>query len=200
MLTKAEKQRILKRHPESMSKEQFYKLCHITKSSARRLLEDGIVPCQIKPSATHKYVIATKDVICYLERRLQTQQEPEQPERASPTPTRQSHPAPKLKSGIIPKELRDCLLPVIENALSSYPDVMKLAEVSEAIGYSPNSLLKWCKQGRIRSIKTQAYLIPKPWLINFMLTIDFLNMRCVSGWHRQTIHPVINAYLRKHRT
>lgn len=192
MLTKAEKQRILKRHPKSMSKEQFYKLCHISKSHARRLLEDGIVPCLIKTSATHKYVIATEDVISYLERRPYENKRQDHSKRLEF--------APKLHAEVIPRKLRGLLIPVIEDTLAPYPDVMTLSQVSEAIGYSDKSLVKWCRQRRIRSFIIKSYMIPKPWLIEFMLTIDFLNMRSVSWWHRQTIHPVINAYLRKHKT
>lgn len=32
--------------PDVMSKDQFYKLCHISKSTARYLLQTGKVPCQ----------------------------------------------------------------------------------------------------------------------------------------------------------
>ena len=67
MLTKKERERILRDYPETISKEQFYKLCQISKSHARMLLTSGVVPCQITRRATHKYVIATVDVIAYLE-------------------------------------------------------------------------------------------------------------------------------------
>ena len=32
--------------PDVMSKDQFYKLCHISKSTARYLLQTGKVPCR----------------------------------------------------------------------------------------------------------------------------------------------------------
>ena len=67
MLTKKERERILRDYPETISKEQFYKLCQISKNRARELLIRGVVPCQITKRATHKYVIATLDVIAYLE-------------------------------------------------------------------------------------------------------------------------------------
>lgn len=192
MLTRAEKQRILKRHPESMSKEQFYKLCHISKSHARRLLEDGIIPCLIKTSATHKYVIATEDVISYLERRPYEYQRQDH--------SKQHESAPKLHAEVIPRELRDLLLPVIEEAFAPYPDVMTLSQVSEAIGYSDKSLVKWCRQGRIRNFIIKSYMIPKPWLIDFILSLDFINMRNVSSWHRKMIYPIIAAYLKKKKS
>ena len=60
-------QSILSEFPEKMSKEQFYKLCHISKNHARALLTSGTVPCRVNQRATHKYEIATLDVIAYLE-------------------------------------------------------------------------------------------------------------------------------------
>ena len=47
MLTKKERERILRDYPETISKEQFYKLCQISKNRARELLIRGVVPCQI---------------------------------------------------------------------------------------------------------------------------------------------------------
>lgn len=47
MLTKKERERILRDYPETISKEQFYKLCQISKNHARMLLTSGVVPCQI---------------------------------------------------------------------------------------------------------------------------------------------------------
>ena len=67
MLTKKERERILRDYPETISKEQFYELCQISKNHARELLTSGVVPCQITRRATHKYVIATADVIAYLD-------------------------------------------------------------------------------------------------------------------------------------
>lgn len=66
ILTKKERERILRDYPETISKEQFYKLCQISKNRARELLIRGVVPCQITRRATHKYVIATLDAIAYL--------------------------------------------------------------------------------------------------------------------------------------
>ena len=48
--------------PEILSKEQFYKLCHISKSTALHLLRNGIVPCIDSGMKTRCYKIKKADV------------------------------------------------------------------------------------------------------------------------------------------
>ena len=52
--------------PDVISKEQFYKLCHISKSTALYLLSSGTVPCRCSGKATHSYQIKKEDVKKYL--------------------------------------------------------------------------------------------------------------------------------------
>ena len=55
--------------PEILSKEQFYKLCHISKSTALHLLRNGIVPCVDSGMKTRCYKIKKADVQDYLSKR-----------------------------------------------------------------------------------------------------------------------------------
>ena len=55
--------------PETLSKEQFYKLCHISKSTALHLLRNGIVPCIDSGMKTRCYKIKKADVKEYLNKR-----------------------------------------------------------------------------------------------------------------------------------
>ena len=55
--------------PETLSKEQFYKLCHISKSTALHLLQSGIVPCVNSGMKTRCYQIKKEDVQEYLSKR-----------------------------------------------------------------------------------------------------------------------------------
>lgn len=48
--------------PDVMSKDQFYKLCHISKSTARYLLQTGKVPCQYTGKKTRCHQIRKEDV------------------------------------------------------------------------------------------------------------------------------------------
>lgn len=55
--------------PEILSKEQFYKLCHISKTTALHLLRNGIVPCSNSGMKTRCYKIKKVDVQEYLSKR-----------------------------------------------------------------------------------------------------------------------------------
>ena len=52
--------------PEMMSKEQFYKVAHISKATALYLLSSGKIPCKDSGKKTRRYRIRTDDVIFYL--------------------------------------------------------------------------------------------------------------------------------------
>ena len=47
---------------EIISLEQLYKMLHISKRKAAWMLQNGIIPCEIRPTKTHRYVIQMEDV------------------------------------------------------------------------------------------------------------------------------------------
>lgn len=55
--------------PDVMNKDQFYRLCHISKSTALHLLKSGKVPCEWTGKKTRCYKIKKEDVRAYLEER-----------------------------------------------------------------------------------------------------------------------------------
>lgn len=55
--------------PKVMTKEQLRKLCHISKNTARILLQSGKIPCIYSGGLTRCYKILKKDVIAYLAHR-----------------------------------------------------------------------------------------------------------------------------------
>lgn len=54
-------------YPNGLSKEQFYKIAHISKATARYLLQSGKVPCKDTGKKTRCYLIQIEDVIFYLQ-------------------------------------------------------------------------------------------------------------------------------------
>ena len=66
MTTLLEFYKILEQYPDSMTKDQFYRIAHISKRHAKYLLDSGLVPCINTGKKTRKYHIATHDVITYL--------------------------------------------------------------------------------------------------------------------------------------
>ena len=49
--------------PETISKEELYKICHISKQTARYLLQSGKIPCECSGKKTRCYKIKKEDVI-----------------------------------------------------------------------------------------------------------------------------------------
>lgn len=62
-------QKLCMEYPEKISKEQLYKICHISKRKASYLLENGLIPCQDSGKMTRKYTIALKDVATFIDAR-----------------------------------------------------------------------------------------------------------------------------------
>ena len=55
--------------PDVMSKETFYKICHISKATALELLQTKKVPCRYIKK-THTYRIKKTDVMKYMDERM----------------------------------------------------------------------------------------------------------------------------------
>ena len=55
--------------PDILSKEQIYKLCHISKETARFLLKSGLLPCKYSGKKTRCYQVARADVQAYMKER-----------------------------------------------------------------------------------------------------------------------------------
>ena len=57
--------------PDELTMEQFYKLCHVSKKTARYLLRSGKIPCKYTGKRTHSYTIRKEGVIAFLKDREQ---------------------------------------------------------------------------------------------------------------------------------
>ena len=51
---------------EIISLEQLYKMLHISKRKAAWMLQNGIIPCEIRNTPTHKYSVRKEDVLAYI--------------------------------------------------------------------------------------------------------------------------------------
>jgi predicted component of type VI protein secretion system len=63
---------LLKEYPSVINKNQLYRICHISKRTAKHLLDNGYIPCVNSGKKTRKYKIELTDVIKYLEARDKT--------------------------------------------------------------------------------------------------------------------------------
>ena len=116
-------QHILDEYPEYITKEQLYRICHISKKTAQNLLESGEIPCTDTGKKTHRFLIAAVDVVDYLRRR-------------------DSEPKPEPDAGVAEQ---------IRSALALYPDVLSVMQVSAITGRYPQTVTKWCRSQYIKS-------------------------------------------------
>ena len=136
-------QQILDEYPEYITKEQLYQICHISKKSAQNLLESGEIPCIDSGRKTHRFLIATADVVDYLHRR-------------------DSAPGPAADETAVEK---------IRAALALYPDVLSVAQVSELTGRRSSTVTKWCRLNYIENIYAGGKNhIPKASLADFLVS------------------------------
>lgn len=54
---------LLTEYPATISMDQLYKICHISKRKARWLLEHGVIPCEDNGNQTRRFAIKLTDVI-----------------------------------------------------------------------------------------------------------------------------------------
>lgn len=136
-----------KEYPETISMEQLYRICHISKRKARWLLEHGVIPCQDSGKQTRRFFIRLEDVICFLEQwdaGLLADIIP-QGIFSSSSP----HPVRPARQVLDETGLCTYLLGCWEN----WPDMLTTRQASELGGYSVNALNRWWNLGQIQGVK-----------------------------------------------
>ncbi len=169
--------------PDVMNKDQFYRLCHISKSTALHLLKSGQVPCEWTGKKTRCYKIKKEDVKAYLEERAVF------PELYSaPRGWYGSHYVARL-SAELPEEVLRQMHDYYTGLLKKYKDVVTVQEVAALTGYSKTTINNWCNKGALKSFrKQQIFYIPKIFLADFFCSLTFRSITRKSLWHIQTLN------------
>ncbi len=170
----------LQGYPSYISKEQLCKICHISKRTALRLLEDGSIPCKSNGKQTRKYQIALADVEAFLLKRQA---------RIKINP-REARNVYRPMSA----EMKSLLPHVVTDWLEPYPDVLSVDEVVEITGYGSSSVVKWCKKEDLQHYCIgRKFFVPKTWLQEFMLSERFWGIHVKSHIHRQSLASLERA-------
>ncbi|QGZ99294.1 helix-turn-helix domain-containing protein [Dehalobacter restrictus] len=173
---------LIDRYPEFITKDQFYKICHISKNTAHHYLENGFIPCIDSGKKTRRYKIALKDIIFFLEDRDKNPEKYYLPNhynnpflpseirqyKAKPRPDTYKY-AYKLK-GL--KEVKN-YQKYLEQQFADYPDMLTRPQVQQITGYSVDTILLWCKSGKVRYIRHHnAYLLQKKSVIDYIFNLE----------------------------
>ena len=153
--------------PEVMNKEQFFRICHISKSTALHLLKSGKVPCEWSGKKTRCYKIRKEDVKAYLEERAIF------PELYSaPKGWYGTHYVARLSKELPEDTLRQ-MHGYYEKLLRKYPDVVTVKDVVALTGYTLTTVHNWCSRGFVESLsKGTEVLYPENFSCGFLLLPD----------------------------
>lgn len=169
--------------PDVITKEQFYRICHISKSTALYLLKSGVVPCEYSGKKTRCYKIKKDDVQKYLESKGKF------PEYyAAPKGWYASNCTATIP-GKLSEDTTKKLYAYYNELLSDYKDVVFAQDVVKLTGYAKATINGWCAKGHIKHfVKDNKYYIPKVFLIEFFCSPYFRSIVRKTSWHIQTIN------------
>ena len=189
---------ILQQYPQYMTKDQMYKVCHISKRTCLYLLESGLVPNEDSGKKTRRFKIQTADVIQYLEDR-----------EINPGLYRPPEGYYKGNGGNMESRRKNELLfPLTKEnllimrrfykeTLRNQSDVLTVNQVSAIIGYSISSVERWCSRQQLLCFNiNQKYMVPKEYLIDFLVSKRFIGISARSKSHKmfnEQINKIIGA-------
>ena len=170
---------LLQQFPEYMTKNQMYKVCHISKKTCLFLLENGLVPCIDSGKQTRRFKIETNAVVHYLEDREL------RPELYRPPEGFYKKKQSELNRALTEDDLL-IMRQFYEAALKHYPDVLTTKQISEFTGYGESSVVRWCSKGYLQHffIK-QKYLVPKIYLLDFLISWNYIGISVKSAKHKK---------------
>ena len=180
-----------------ISLEQLYKMLHISKRKAAWMLQNGIIPCEIRPTKTHRYVILKEDVDAYLRKKAR--------ERRKEIPVGIFNAKPTKRTVVLNRQpvdtvtIAECYITVaeeyredfrkhVEKRLKYFPDAVTTDKAGEIMGYSKNTVIAYIQQKHLFAIRiSRKYIIPKTALVEFLVTDFAFEIVHKSTWHMNTI-------------
>lgn len=156
-------------YPEVITKDQFYRICHVSKRTATYILDSGFVPCTNSGKKTRKYKIRLDDVISFLEKREENPFFYKAPNNYYKDNKKSKvRYANALNTNRLMR-YRKMLRAYFEQALSSCEDVLTPKGVEAITGYSYKSVTRWCTNKELRSFLIfNKFKIPKEYLIDYL--------------------------------
>ncbi|MBS5783370.1 MAG: helix-turn-helix domain-containing protein [Clostridium sp.] len=154
---------LLEEYPSTISMDQLYKICHVSKRKAKWLLEHGVIPCKDSGKKTRRFTIKTMDVINFFEMQEAGKL------KNLPPPGIFASKKPNRKTNYI-KVSPSAFANLLKEQWLLKPDALNTEQASELLGYTPTTVTKWIKTGRLKAVPYQrGYLIPKKWLICYLV-------------------------------
>lgn len=168
MITEKYCNEILQQYPEYITKDQMYRICHISKKTCLFLLESGLVPNIDSGKKTRRFKIKTVDVIQYLKDRDDYPELFKAPDGFYKGKGGDKK-APSFDEVFTQEDLIR-MRQYYERLLKNNPDVMSVEQVAQFTGYNKNSVSRWCGKKELKCFYIkQRYQIPKEYLLDFLV-------------------------------
>ena len=162
------------------------------------MLQNGIIPCEIRPTKTHRYVIQMEDVQVYLRKKRSVRRKEIPVGIFNAKPTKQTvvinNNRPMESTEIaecfvtIADECRGDFRTHVEKRLQYFPDALTADKAAEIMGYAKNTVLSYIQQKRIFAVQISGkYILPKTALVDFLVDDFAFEIVYKSTWHMNTI-------------
>ena len=183
---------------EIISLEQLYKMLHISKRKAAWMLQNGIIPCEIRNTPTHKYSVRKEDVLAYI---AKSEREKRKEIPVGIFNAKKTNNPRRTESSVsdcggyfddthykLRGKERAMFKEMLEDLLSVVPDTLTVDEVVEVTGYSRKTILRYAQRKYIYAVNIMGkYHISKQSIINYLATDKAFRNTQKSEWHKNMI-------------
>lgn len=180
-----------------ISLEQLYKMLHVSKRKAAWMLQNGIIPCRMRNTKTHRYAVRIEDVEAYLKKTSKERRKELPVGEFNVKPTKKAVSAEKaprdtvaLTGGYISPEGNElrAFKAYVKTRLHYANDALTIPQAASAIGYSEGMVLDHIEKKHLEAVKISGkYIIAKPWLVDFLAGDTAFEIVNKSNWHMNTI-------------
>ena len=153
-------------YPETISMDQLYRICHISKRKAKWLLENGVIPCTDSGKQTRRFQIRLDDVITFLERRDAGLLQEDIPTGIFSSGGRTLE---KPRQLLDSEELRAFFL----ERWADFPDALTVPQTATLSGYGASAINRWFRDGLVDGVCYRGKnLISKESLAEYLASQD----------------------------
>ena len=189
----AEFKELKRRFPQTMSKEQFYQVAHISKTTALYLLKNGIVPCMDTGKKTRRYTIKTDDVIEYLKDR---EVHPDSYKAIHGWYSGSAGQKGQLNRSVSPNlspEQQRLLIQYLLRLMESYDDLITVKQLAEFTGYNTTTIINWCNKSLKHFSIAGRFLIPKVSAIEYLASPQLCTLPQKSKKHKELLNGFLTV-------
>lgn len=154
---------LLRQYPDTITKEQLYKICRMSKETAKYYLDTGLIPSTHNGKKTRCYTISMTDVVAFLEDREANPEKYHLP-RSAWSRIRQPD-LPAKSEGYC-----GSLLAFYREHFAGEPDVLSVVEAAAMVKVTRDTVFKWCAEGAFEVLTVKrAFRIPKDGYLKFLV-------------------------------